>query len=240
MSFSSCILYCLMYKATNYFAISAQRISKSVQATRDFSKLMRLSTDPKSLAAICTPPSLAASRLTTLVSPIPSGQMSPSLPISTSRSKMVRALPSSVASGSGNQPLWPCSSACTSGRGFISIGPWELSHTNAQHLRNHVAVVSQHPNLFDASITENIAYGARGLPADDVQRAPLLRTYMNSSCHCPRATILPWARTHADFGRTGTAAADCARAGATIAYPDLGRVHIKRWMARIKRWLWRR
>ncbi|KAG1748937.1 P-loop containing nucleoside triphosphate hydrolase protein [Suillus paluster] len=43
------------------------------------------------------------------------------------------------------------------------------------HLRDHVAVVSQSPNLFDASIRENIAYGRvgedNGMSDADVERA---------------------------------------------------------------------
>ena len=39
-------------------------------------------------------------------------------------------------------------------------------------LRSHVAVVSQHPNLFDASIRDNILYGAaEEVPFYEVQRA---------------------------------------------------------------------
>lgn len=46
--------------------------------------------------------------------------------------------------------------------GTISVGLNELRATDIKHLRDHVAVVSQSPNLFDASIRENIAYGRVG------------------------------------------------------------------------------
>ena len=49
--------------------------------------------------------------------------------------------------------------------GCVAIGPHVLRSTDVHHLRDHVAVVSQQPHLFDASIAENIAYGARGLLA---------------------------------------------------------------------------
>ena len=43
---------------------------------------------------------------------------------------------------------------------------------DVKHLRAHVAVVSQSPHLFDASVAENIAYGNAGLsPADIVHAA---------------------------------------------------------------------
>ena len=45
--------------------------------------------------------------------------------------------------------------------GTIAIGHVnELRWMDVHHLRDHVAVVSQQPNLFDASIAENIAYGS--------------------------------------------------------------------------------
>ncbi|KAH7926936.1 hypothetical protein BV22DRAFT_1194028 [Leucogyrophana mollusca] len=46
--------------------------------------------------------------------------------------------------------------------GTIAVGLNELRATDVKHLRDHVAVVSQNPNLFDASIRENIAYGRVG------------------------------------------------------------------------------
>ena len=55
--------------------------------------------------------------------------------------------------------------------GSISIGWNELRSTDVHHLRDHVAVVSQHPNLFDTTITENIAYGNKSISFEDVQRA---------------------------------------------------------------------
>ncbi|KAG1805465.1 P-loop containing nucleoside triphosphate hydrolase protein [Suillus subaureus] len=59
--------------------------------------------------------------------------------------------------------------------GTISVGLNELRATDIDYLRDHVAVVSQTPNLFDASIRENIAYGRvgedNGMSDADVERA---------------------------------------------------------------------
>ncbi|KAG1886662.1 P-loop containing nucleoside triphosphate hydrolase protein [Suillus subluteus] len=59
--------------------------------------------------------------------------------------------------------------------GTISVGLNELRATDIEYLRDHVAVVSQTPNLFDASIRENIAYGRvgedNGMSDADVERA---------------------------------------------------------------------
>ena len=56
-------------------------------------------------------------------------------------------------------------------KGTITIGQDLLSAINAQHLRHHVAVVSQNANLFDASIKENIAYGNPFLTDDEIRAA---------------------------------------------------------------------
>ena len=47
--------------------------------------------------------------------------------------------------------------------GGITVGGMPLSHLDVHHLREHVAVVSQNPNLFDATVADNISYGAPGL-----------------------------------------------------------------------------
>jgi ATP-binding cassette, subfamily B (MDR/TAP), member 1 len=55
--------------------------------------------------------------------------------------------------------------------GSISIGSEELRTLDTTYLREYVSVVSQNPNLFDATITENIAYGDKNLTEEDVRNA---------------------------------------------------------------------
>ena len=55
--------------------------------------------------------------------------------------------------------------------GVITVGGNLLSATDVNYLRDHVAVVSQTPHLFDASIKENIAYGADTAMPWDITRA---------------------------------------------------------------------
>lgn len=56
--------------------------------------------------------------------------------------------------------------------GSISLSNVQLCNTDVHHLREHVAVVSQQPHLFDASVKENIAYGRMKSMVDaDVERA---------------------------------------------------------------------
>ena len=55
--------------------------------------------------------------------------------------------------------------------GSITVGYHPLEHTDVHHLRDHVAVVSQQPNLFDATIAENIAYGSKDVSLEQIQAA---------------------------------------------------------------------
>lgn len=55
--------------------------------------------------------------------------------------------------------------------GSIFIGSNEIRSTDITHLREHVAVVSQNPNLFDATVAENISYGNSSLTDSDIRRA---------------------------------------------------------------------
>lgn len=43
--------------------------------------------------------------------------------------------------------------------GSIHVGEHNIGLTDVRHLRQHVAVVSQSPHLFDATISDNIVYG---------------------------------------------------------------------------------
>jgi ATP-binding cassette subfamily B (MDR/TAP) protein 1 len=55
--------------------------------------------------------------------------------------------------------------------GTITIGNADISSITVQHLREHVSVVSQFPNLFNATIAENIAYGNKSLSRSAIERA---------------------------------------------------------------------
>ncbi|MGG6498633.1 UNVERIFIED_CONTAM: hypothetical protein NY603_37470, partial [Bacteroidetes bacterium 56_B9] len=46
----------------------------------------------------------------------------------------------------------------------------DLSSTDVKWLRQHIAVVSQTANLFDASVSDNIAYGS-DVPVEEIHRA---------------------------------------------------------------------
>jgi ATP-binding cassette subfamily B (MDR/TAP) protein 1 len=54
--------------------------------------------------------------------------------------------------------------------GEIRMDRFNLHQADVKWLRNHIAVVSQSANLFDASVAENIAYGS-DIPLGEIHRA---------------------------------------------------------------------
>lgn len=55
--------------------------------------------------------------------------------------------------------------------GDILFDKHALGSCDVRWLRDHVAVVSQTANLFDASVAENIAYGSETVPLEEIHRA---------------------------------------------------------------------
>jgi ATP-binding cassette subfamily B (MDR/TAP) protein 1 len=57
--------------------------------------------------------------------------------------------------------------------GRLTIGGFNIADADVAWLRDHVAVVSQHPMLFDTSIAENITYGSEPgrFSREDIRRA---------------------------------------------------------------------
>jgi ATP-binding cassette subfamily B (MDR/TAP) protein 1 len=55
--------------------------------------------------------------------------------------------------------------------GSIKLDDHNLSEVDVRWLRDHVAVVSQSANLFDATVAENIAYGTKGVSLEEIHRA---------------------------------------------------------------------
>lgn len=82
----------------------------------------------------------------------------------------VRAPPS--ASGSGKSTVAALLQRLyepTSGQIHLDGRP--LSELDVRYLRDHTAVVSQHPALFDMTVAENIAYGRDDASMADIRRA---------------------------------------------------------------------
>lgn len=55
--------------------------------------------------------------------------------------------------------------------GTIRLDGLALDEMNVHHLRQHIAVVSQHPALFDMTVAENIAYGNGAVDDVEITRA---------------------------------------------------------------------
>ncbi|KAF8692795.1 P-loop containing nucleoside triphosphate hydrolase protein, partial [Rhizoctonia solani] len=55
--------------------------------------------------------------------------------------------------------------------GSIRINKHPISDADVRYLREHIGVVSQHPALFDASVTENIMFGSTRTTFEEVQNA---------------------------------------------------------------------
>jgi len=150
----------------------AQHIATSVQATRDFHRLMQLSTNTQESLGSACPPIRGSITLNKVSFAYPER---PEVPVLKNVSLKVREGESVAivgASGSGKstiaallQRLYEPTS------GSIAIGPNRLGSININYLRDHVAVVSQNPNLFDAPISENIAYGSRSLSQAKIEEA---------------------------------------------------------------------
>ncbi|KAJ9107043.1 hypothetical protein QFC19_002912 [Naganishia cerealis] len=56
-------------------------------------------------------------------------------------------------------------------KGKIQLDGNNLDQADVKWLREHIAVVSQQPNMFDASVAENIAYGSTDVSLEEIHRA---------------------------------------------------------------------
>ncbi|GLB39497.1 putative P-loop containing nucleoside triphosphate hydrolase protein [Lyophyllum shimeji] len=150
-----------------------QKIAKSVQATSDFNKLLKLSSNKPSDATGALRPIFANGNTAITFSNVQFTYPSrPDVPVLRNINLTIHPGESVAivgASGSGKstiaallQRLYEPDAGC------ITLGGARLGDIEATHLRDHVAVVSQHPHLFDASIAENIRYGAGSDKVSDV------------------------------------------------------------------------
>ncbi|KAJ7125492.1 P-loop containing nucleoside triphosphate hydrolase protein [Mycena crocata] len=149
-----------------------QKIAKSVQATRDFNELLRLSTKTDESSGIMCPPLDGPVTLQNVEFAYPGRADVPVLKRINLEIGDGECVAIVGASGSGKSTIAALLQRLYEPQGGkIFIGLHELHMTNVTHLRHHVSVVSQNPNLFDATITENISYGNSELTFADVRRA---------------------------------------------------------------------
>jgi ATP-binding cassette subfamily B (MDR/TAP) protein 1 len=155
-------------------SFAAHRITKSVQATRDFMRLVRLSTDTDESHGISCPPIAGTISFNNVSFSYPER---PDVPVLRNLSLDIHEGESVAivgSSGSGKSTLaYLLQRLYEPSTGTITVGPWSVHCMDIRHLRNHIAVVSQNPHLFDATVSENIAYGTDALPQSDIQQAAL-------------------------------------------------------------------
>ena len=151
-----------------------QKIAKSVQATTDLFQFVKLSTDETSESQGILRPPIAGDLVLQNVSftypAKPDTMVLENFSMKVAEGECVALVGASGCGKSTVAALLQRLYEPTSGT--ITVGAHELQWTDVHHLRNHVAVVNQTPNLFDGTIRENIAYGHLGeLTNDDVVRA---------------------------------------------------------------------
>lgn len=151
-----------------------QRIAKSVQATTDLFQLVTLPTDGTSESqGILRPPisgDLVMQNVCFAYPTKPDTSVLNNLSMRVAEGECVALVGASGCGKSTVATLLQRLYEPTSGT--ISVGAHDLCSMDVHHLRNHIAVVSQSPNLFDGTIRQNIVYGHREeLTDEDVMRA---------------------------------------------------------------------
>lgn len=147
---------------------------KAVQATRDFNRLVQLSTDTDESHGSSCPPvtgSISFNNVSFSYPERPDVQVLKNVSVDIKEGETVAVVGSSGSGKSTMALLLQRLYEPTSGT--IAVGPWSLNGMDIRHLRNHIAVVSQNPHLFDASVSENIAYGTDGVPQTDIEHAAI-------------------------------------------------------------------
>ncbi|CCM02000.1 uncharacterized protein FIBRA_04074 [Fibroporia radiculosa] len=151
-----------------------QRIAKSIQATRDFNQLLKISTDTDESRGVLRPEirgTVSFKHVSFSYPERPDVPVLKDLSLEIADGECVAVVGSS---GSGKSTVAALLQRLYEPEcGSITIGHNEVRSTDVRHLRDHVTVVSQHPNLFDTTITENISYGNKSLSFEDVQRAAI-------------------------------------------------------------------
>ncbi|KAJ6632548.1 P-loop containing nucleoside triphosphate hydrolase protein [Mycena sp. CBHHK59/15] len=149
-----------------------QRIAKSVQATRDFSELLRLPTRTDESDGFLRPPLDGPIVFRNVEFSYPGRADAPVLRDISMEVQAGECVAIVGASGSGKSTIAALLQRLYEPTfGAISIGSDSLRSTDVAHLRQQVSIVSQQPNLFDATISENISYGSKTLTYTDVRRA---------------------------------------------------------------------
>jgi ATP-binding cassette subfamily B (MDR/TAP) protein 1 len=158
---------------TNFCLLTAERIAKSVQATSDLNQLVNLNTDSTDESRGLLKPNISGDvNFHDVYFSYPERPEAPVLrgvDVQVKEGECVAIVGSSGSGKSTMAALLQRLYEPTSGSVFV--GHTQLRDIDVGYLRDNISVVSQHPNLFDASIAENIRYGNASLSDADVREA---------------------------------------------------------------------
>jgi ATP-binding cassette subfamily B (MDR/TAP) protein 1 len=163
-----------------------------VQATRDFNRLLKLTTDTDESHGSACPPitgTISFNDVSFSYPERPDISILKNLSVDIKQGESVAIVGSSGSGKSTMAHLLQRLYEPTSGT--IAVGPWSLNCMDVRHLRNHVTVVSQNPHLIGATVSENIAYGTHGLAQADIERAAVLASVHKFIESLPRGYATP-------------------------------------------------
>jgi ATP-binding cassette subfamily B (MDR/TAP) protein 1 len=142
-------------------------IAKSLQTTSDLTKLLHLLKDTDKFKGICQPPVSGSITFKSVSFSYPEQEDVQAL-----KNVNLESITITGGSGSGKSTIVSLLQHLhkpTSGS--ISIWSMELWTLNTTYLCQYVSVVSQNPNLFNTTITENITYSGKNLSEEDIRKA---------------------------------------------------------------------
>ncbi|KAK2466561.1 hypothetical protein APHAL10511_001423 [Amanita phalloides] len=148
------------------------KFSKSVQATNDFNKLLKLSTHTEESRGVLRPVVSGAINFANVDFSYRERADVPVLKHINMHIVEGQCVAIVGPSGCGKSTIASLLQRLYEPlSGVITVGGMPLYMINVEHLRHHIAVVSQNPNLFDTSIADNIRYGNNAISDADIKRA---------------------------------------------------------------------
>jgi len=154
------------------FLFQAQRIAKAVQATSDFNRLLKLETNTEETRGILRPELSGPITFTKVGFAYPERADAPVLKDVNLEIAEGECIAIVGPSGAGKSTIATLLQRLYQpDAGSISIGSNDIASIDITHLRHHISVVSQNPNLFDTTIAENIRYGNENVSEVDIRKA---------------------------------------------------------------------